>query len=31
MVYPVQGEYARMRYFVAHVLADHPAIALDED
>jgi Pilus assembly protein, PilO len=30
MVFPVQGEYAKIRYFVARVLADHPAIALDQ-
>lgn len=30
MVFPVQGEYAQIRYFVARVLADHPAIALDQ-
>lgn len=30
MVFPVQGEYTKIRYFVARVLADHPAIALDQ-
>lgn len=30
MVFPVQGEYAKIRLFVARVLADHPAIALDQ-
>jgi len=30
MDYPVRGEYAQIRYFVARVLADHPAIALDK-
>jgi Tfp pilus assembly protein PilO len=30
MDFPVQGDYARIRYFVARVLADHPAIALDQ-
>ena len=30
MVFPVQGEYVKIRYFVARVLADHPAIALDQ-
>lgn len=30
MDYPVEGEYAQIRYFVARVLADHPAIALDQ-
>lgn len=30
MVFPVQGEYAKIRYFIARVLADHPAIALDQ-
>jgi Tfp pilus assembly protein PilO len=30
MVFPVQGEYANIRYFVFRVLSDHPAIALDQ-
>lgn len=30
LVFPVQGEYGQIRYFVARVLADHPAIALDQ-
>jgi hypothetical protein len=30
MVFPVQGEYGQIRYFVSRVLADHPAIALDQ-
>jgi Tfp pilus assembly protein PilO len=30
MVFPVQGEYAKIRYFVARVLADNPAIAMDQ-
>ena len=30
MAFPVQGEYANIRYFVLRVLADHPAIALDQ-
>ncbi len=30
MVFPVQGEYTKIRFFVARVLADHPAIALDQ-
>ena len=30
MIFPVQGEYAKIRYFVARVLADHHAIALDQ-
>lgn len=30
MIFPVQGDYAQIRYFVARVLADHPAIALDQ-
>ena len=30
VVFPVQGEYAQIRYFVARVLADPPAIALDQ-
>lgn len=30
MVFPVQGDYAKIRYFVARVLADHSAIALDQ-
>lgn len=29
MVFPVQGEYPNIRFFVLRVLADHPAIALD--
>lgn len=30
LVYPVQGGYANIRHFVFRVLADHPAIALDQ-
>lgn len=30
MVFPVQGEYANIRFFVFRVLSDHPAIALDQ-
>lgn len=30
MMFPVKGDYAQIRYFVARVLADHPAIALDQ-
>ncbi len=30
MVFPVQGEYGRIRFFVSRVLSDHPAIALDQ-
>ncbi|OFZ65844.1 MAG: hypothetical protein A2V79_01400 [Betaproteobacteria bacterium RBG_16_56_24] len=30
MAFPVRGEYANIRYFVLRVLADHPAIALDQ-
>lgn len=30
MVFPVQGEYANIRFFVFRVLADHPALALDQ-
>lgn len=30
MDFPLQGEYAQIRYFTARVLADHPAIALDQ-
>ena len=30
IVYPVQGEYASIRFFVFRVLSDHPAIALDQ-
>lgn len=29
ITFPVQGDYARVRNFVAHVLAEHPAISLD--
>lgn len=29
LAFPVQGEYARIRLFVASVLANNPAIALD--
>lgn len=29
MVFPVQGEYVNIRFFVLRVLADQPAIALD--
>ncbi|MFZ2162859.1 MAG: type 4a pilus biogenesis protein PilO [Sideroxyarcus sp.] len=30
LVFPVQGGYANIRHFVFRVLADHPAIALDQ-
>jgi Tfp pilus assembly protein PilO len=30
IVFPVQGEYANIRFFVFRVLSDHPAIALDQ-
>jgi Tfp pilus assembly protein PilO len=30
MIFPVQGEYVKIRYFVDRVLADHQAIALDQ-
>lgn len=30
MVFPIQGEYGKIRFFVSRVLADHPAIALDQ-
>ncbi len=30
MLFPVQGGYANIRHFVFRVLADHPAIALDQ-
>lgn len=30
IVFPVQGEYSKIRLFVARVLADHPVIALDQ-
>lgn len=30
IVFPVQSEYSKIRFFVARVLADHPAIALDQ-
>jgi Tfp pilus assembly protein PilO len=30
MVFPVQGEYANIRFFVFRVLSDHPSIALDQ-
>lgn len=28
--FPVQGDYGRVRYFVSRVLAEHPAISLDQ-
>jgi Tfp pilus assembly protein PilO len=30
MIFPVKGDYTQIRYFVARVLADHAAIALDQ-
>lgn len=30
LFFPVQGGYANIRHFVSRVLADHPAIALDQ-
>lgn len=30
MVFPLQGEYANIRFFVFRVLSDHPAISLDQ-
>lgn len=30
LYYPVQGGYANIRHFVLRVLADHPALALDQ-
>lgn len=30
MVFPVEGEYAKIRFLVSRVLADHPAVALDQ-
>lgn len=30
IVFPVEGEYAKIRFLVSRVLADHPAIALDQ-
>lgn len=30
MVFPVQGDYERIRYFVSRVLAEYPAISLDQ-
>lgn len=30
ITFPVQGDYARVRYFVSRVLAEHPAISLDQ-
>ncbi|MBI5436186.1 MAG: type 4a pilus biogenesis protein PilO [Nitrosomonadales bacterium] len=30
IVFPVQGEYAKIRLLVSRVLADHPAVALDQ-
>jgi len=30
IVFPVEGEYAKIRLFASRVLADHPAIALDQ-
>lgn len=29
MIFPVQGGYANIRYFVFRVLSEHPAVALD--
>ncbi|MFY9259098.1 MAG: type 4a pilus biogenesis protein PilO [Gallionella sp.] len=30
MVFSIQGEYGKIRYFVSHVLAKNPAISLDQ-
>lgn len=30
LFFPVQGGYANIRHFVSRMLADHPAIALDQ-
>lgn len=30
IVFPAQGDYGRVRYFVSRVLAEHPAIGLDQ-
>lgn len=30
MVFPIQGEYGKIRLFSSRVLADHPTIALDQ-
>lgn len=30
IVFPIQGEYANIRFFVFRVLSDHPTVALDQ-
>lgn len=30
LAFPVQGEYGRVRYFISRVLAEHPALSLDQ-